>query len=128
MAAVGARLLALPEPAHDRLQDGGKRRHSDSCCDQDGMLGTEHVACRSPEGTVNVDLKRINSTHPILNNWVNERPYSQGIAQVCLSVLDSFISATPPSQTPSLGISIVVLADDAMGPACKVQGWLNRLC
>ena len=58
MVAVGAGLLALPEPAHDGLQDGGERRHSDACSDEDGMLGTEHVAGRSTEGTVNVDLKK----------------------------------------------------------------------
>ena len=58
VAAVGARLLALPEPAHDGLQDGGERRHPDACGDEDGVLGTEHIACRSSKGTVNVDLKK----------------------------------------------------------------------
>ena len=57
VAAVGARLLALPEPAHDGLQDGGERRHSNPCCDEDGVLRAEHVARRSSEGAVNVDLR-----------------------------------------------------------------------
>ena len=57
MAAVGARLLALPEPAHDGLQDGGERRHSNACCDENGVLRAEHVARRSSEGAVNIDLR-----------------------------------------------------------------------
>ena len=56
MAAIGARLLALPEPAHDGLQDGGERRHPYPRGDEDGVLGAEHVARRSSEGAVNVDL------------------------------------------------------------------------
>ena len=57
MAALGAGLLALPEPAHDGLQDGGERGHPDPCRYEHGVLGAEHVARRSAEGAVNVDLR-----------------------------------------------------------------------
>ena len=57
MIAFGARLLTLPEPAHDGLQDWGKGGHSDARGDEDGMLGTEHIARRSPEGAINVNLR-----------------------------------------------------------------------
>ena len=56
VAAVGARLLALPEPAHDGLQDGGKRCNPDPRCDEHGVLGTKHVARRSTKRAINVYL------------------------------------------------------------------------
>ena len=56
VVAAWASLLVLPEPPHDGLQDGGKRRHTYPRGDEDCVLGTEHVARRGPIGTVDVDL------------------------------------------------------------------------
>ena len=94
VAAVGARLLALPEPAHDGLQDGGERRHSNPCCDEDGVLRAEHVARRSSEGAVNVDLRSNVSVCSLLESSVSLNDLTVKGFLKFVSFCGTFLSAT----------------------------------
>ena len=55
--AVGALVALLPVAVHDRLQDGGERRHADPRPDQHRVLRAEDLGRRSPERAVDEHLK-----------------------------------------------------------------------
>ena len=55
--AVGALVALLPVAVHDRLQDGGERRHADPRPDQHRVLRAEDLGRRRPERAVDEHLE-----------------------------------------------------------------------
>ncbi len=49
-------------PIHDRLQNAGKRSHSDACCYENGVFCSKDMAGRCSVWTVNCNLTKVDIT------------------------------------------------------------------